>query len=477
MKRFPIPILVIFITFYFISGTAKGQSKTEYFMQSSFERGSLNPALRPNQGYMVLPVLPSFYGEVRTNTLNLDHLTRKAGGERVTFLHQSVDTDDFLHRMKNNNYVIGTVSYKLFGLGFYRNDDFWSIDLDIKTHVDANIPKSVFELVKKGFGRQEQTKYEIENIRATGNGKLELGVGYSRPLINDNLIVGGRMKGLIGIADFNLNASRLTIDAGTEYWEAQSSVLLKASMPGIKVKHDEEGKFDGFELSEGKRISATGWGAGFDIGAQYDLSEIFPRLNGLTVSAALTDIGFIRFGRKNTVFLESPETTVRINPNDYTLHTDGSSSLNDVFEDVVEDLQSAVDLQETEPVKRTVPLRSSLNIGTEYRMNERLSFGVLFSNYFGTYFNSPELTVSANFVHAGWLGLTGSYSVMHSAFNTLGFAAHLAPPKGIRFFLASDYIFPHVNSHFFPTKSKALNVQVGFSIPMGEKLYPHKPAL
>lgn len=102
MKRFPLHILVVFIVFYFVPGTAKGQSKTEYFMQSSFERGSLNPALRPDQGYLVLPVLPSFHGDMKTNTLNLDHLTRKAGKERVTFLHQSVDTDDFLNRMRKN---------------------------------------------------------------------------------------------------------------------------------------------------------------------------------------------------------------------------------------------------------------------------------------------------------------------------------------------------------------------------------------
>jgi hypothetical protein len=58
---------------------------------------------------------------------------------------------------------------------------------------------------------------------------------------------------------------------------------------------------------------------------------------------------------------------------------------------------------------------------------------------------------------------------VHSHFNTFGFALHIAPPVGVNFFVASDYIIPHINSNFFPTTSRGLNFQTGISIPLGSR--------
>ncbi|GHT32271.1 hypothetical protein AGMMS49574_15450 [Bacteroidia bacterium] len=62
-----------------------------------------------------------------------------------------------------------------------------------------------------------------------------------------------------------------------------------------------------------------------------------------------------------------------------------------------------------------------------------------------------------------------SYSFIHNKFNTVGLALHITPGKGINFFLASDYLLPHVSKEFLPVTSKAVNFQVGFSIPLGAK--------
>ncbi|MFV0468210.1 MAG: DUF5723 family protein [Dysgonomonas sp.] len=452
------------------------QTATEYFMESSFSRLTLNPAQRPNQGYVTfIAPLVDVYAGVKTNTLNLDNFTFPVDGNRVTFMHKDVTSEQFLKNIKDDNYVSFDTKINIFGVGFYKGDAFWSVDMNIRSHVDANLPKQIFALAKNGFSQDKQTIYNIENTNATGNAYLELGVGYSRPVLNNSLIVGGKVKLLSGIADFDLDAKSLELEAGPDIWRAKSHVVLKGSAPGIKVKKkidEDDGteKFDGFEDFEFDGLSSLGFGLGFDLGAVYDLGSTVDVLKGVKVSAALTDIGFMKWNEKNTVILESPETVIIIDPNDYTIHQDGSTSLNDVFEDVLDDLEKAVDLKTQTPKSRTIALRSTLNLGAEYEiLSGKLSAGALYSNRFGTYFNSSEFTLSANYRPCSWFAASAGYSFIHSSFDTFGLAMHLAPSKGLRLFLASDYAIPHINPQGAPTTSKALNFQIGISVPIGAK--------
>lgn len=466
--------IVLSVAILFASASVYSQSATDYFMESSYLRTSKNPALRPNQGYVVVPFLPNLYVGAQTNTLNLEHLTYSLDGERVTFMHKDVSAGQFLNDIKDDNYLNTDVSYRLLGAGFYAGEGFWSINLDVKAHVDANLPKQLFALAKTGFSQNEQTIYDLENINATGKAYVELGVGYSRPFLNNALMIGVRPKLLFGAADFDLDAKSMTIEAGPDRWRTKSNILLKASMPNIKVKtkieDDGTEKFDGFEDFESDGLGGLGYGLGIDLGGVYDLGKAIPVLSGLKVSASVTDIGFIRWGKKNTAFLESPETEVVINPNDYTIHQDGSTSLNDVFEDVLDDINMAANLKEVESDGQTIALRSTVNIGAEYSfLNNKISAGALYSNRFGTYFNTSEFTVSGNFRPTSWFATSVSYSFMHSNFDTFGLALHLAPKRGVSFFLASDYAIPHINSDFVPTTTKALNLQLGMSIPIGAK--------
>ncbi len=287
MKILNIRIALVAIAITIFSSAAFAQvTKTDYFMETSYLRNSLNPALRPDQGYLVVPVLPNAGVNVQTNKLNLDNLTFAGpNGQRVTFMHPSVNATDFLSNIANDNYINTDVNLKLFGLGFYKGDAFWNIDLGVRTHVDANIPKGFFELFKEGFDQENQKRFDLSELSATGNSFVELGVSYSRPLIDNNLILGARVKLLGGIGDLDLNAKSLSIDAGPDYWKAKSQVTLKGAAPGaLSPKYDDEtGNIDGFDIDG---FNVPGYGAGLDLGAVYDLKGILPILNGLKVSAS-----------------------------------------------------------------------------------------------------------------------------------------------------------------------------------------------
>lgn len=472
---YKIRLSIIVLAGLLISGTTSAQvTQTDYFMKSSYLRTSLNPAMRPNQGYIVIPMLPNIGASVKTNTLNLDHLTTPlANGQRATFMHKDVDANTFLADIADNNYAMADVNYRIAGVGFYKGDKFWSVDLGLRVHADLNIPKSVFELVKVGFDQNAQSTYDLKNINATANAFVEVGVNHSRPFLDNSLIIGARVKALIGAADFDLNAKSMTIEAGPNQWRANSQITLQGSGPGLisKFKTNDDGKeeFDGFEFDN---FALPGFGAGLDLGAEYDMAKALPALKGLKVSAAINDLGFITWNKKNSVSLISNPSgeDIIIDPSDYTIQTDGTSSLSDLFENVTDDLRKAADLEAEVSKARTTSLRSTLVVGAEYEIvPAKLTAGAMYSNRFGKYFNSSEITISANYAPIHWFAVSGGYSIIHSAFNTCGLALHLAPSKGVRFFLASDYIIPHTNSDFYPSTSKALNVQMGFSIPIGAK--------
>lgn len=464
---------IILILVICIFSVIKGftQVKSDYFMRTSYLRNSLNPALIPDQGYLIVPVLPNIYANAQTNTINLDHLSfRGTEGRRVTFMHQSINTDDFLSGLSNNNYVNVDANIKLFALGMYRGDSFWNFDFGIRTHVDLNIPKPFFGLLKEGFDQNEQTRYDLSDLGATGNSFIELGVAHSRPFLDRSLTVGVRAKLLGGIGDFDLDAKSLTIDAGPDYWTARSKVSLRASAPGIKQRYDSEGYIDGFDF--GSKFTVPGIGFGLDIGAVYDFKNINPSLKGLKVSGALNDLGFIAWTKNNTVNLHSSETDVTVTPHDYNIFRDDDASLSDVFEKAFDDIKKAVNLEGEKEKGRVSKLRMNMNLGVEYEIWERkFSVGALYSIRFGNYKNISEYTMSLNYRPCSWLAATTSYSFSHSNLDTFGIALHLAPSKGVSFFFASDYIIPHVSSQFIPTTSRALNLQVGMSIPLGKKRY------
>ncbi len=476
MKKYTKILLVLVFCSVLPAVLLAQATRTSYFIESAHNRSGLNPALRPASDYMGVPFLTGIGVDYKTNTFKLDNFTYKKDGERVTFMHSDVTSKQFLSKMSDKNYLTTDVAYDIFSMGFFKDEAFWNFNLGVKAHVDANIPKEFMRLVKEGFAQNQQTTYNVKDLNATGNSYMELGVTYSRPLLNDALVVGVKGKLLGGIANFDLNAKRIDITADEQEWVAKSRVMLNASAPGIKPKYTDKERsngntdemIDGFDFGSWGKFS--GYGLGFDIGAVYDFKELFmlPEIfHNMKASMSFTDIGFITWSKSNTTHLESSGEEVLLSPNDYTIHTDGSTSLEDIFDDVIDDLEQAVNLQEKKKSGRSTSLRTTMLIGLEYTiLPNELSAGLLFTNRFGNYFSNQELTLSGNYRPKDWLATSLSYSFLHSNFNTFGLAVYLTPSKGVNFFLAGDYIIPHVNPQWVPTTSRAMNVQFGFSIPM-----------
>ncbi|MCD7972303.1 MAG: DUF5723 family protein [Candidatus Azobacteroides sp.] len=485
MKSYITPIYIVVCLFFYISITQAQSVSSDYFIKTSPTRSSLNPAFRPLQGYIGIPFLTNIQADVKTNTINLKHLTFFNDGELVSFLHPSVNARSFLADMASNNYISANVNYKIFSLGFYKENTFWTVDLGIRAHSDLRVPKDLFSFLKEGFTHEEDKLpsklYDLKNTNATLSAFYEAGVGYSKSFPDKHLSVGAKAKALVGIGNFDLNVKQLNIQAFDEEWIIKGKSTFTGTLPGLKANYDmnDEGEevFDDFDIDGG--LGVAGIGLGFDLGAVYDFKGIAENMSNnnmaeilrkTKISLAFTDIGFVSWFGNHTVKQTSSDIDKVVSAKDYNDDT----PLGDRLDDIIDDFENILDFKRDNESNKGYSTRlfTTMNLGLEYEVWENnMTAGLLSSTQFGKYHTNTEFTLSANYHNPQreWLAATLSYSFIHSYFNTFGLAIHLAPRKGINFFLASDYIIFHVNNQFIPTSSKAVNFQIGFSIPMGER--------
>ncbi|MCD8261083.1 MAG: DUF5723 family protein [Bacteroides sp.] len=423
-------LALFLLTLFCLAGALQAQTtNTTYFMNTYSNRTSLNPALRPEQGYLGMPLLlNNLYVDVKTNTLNLDHLTFKQGGEVLSFMHKNVSDRDFLSGVSKNNYLDTDVNYSLFSMGFYKKEGFWNIDLNLRANVNTNILYSAFELMKKGFAMNEASYYNVKDICATANSYLELGVGHSRPFLDNTLVVGAKAKVLIGLADFDLHIRDLKVDAGLDEWRIRSHASLQASAPRLTPEFDDEDKFDSFDWNDGFGI--PGYGLGFYLGNTYSFKNVAESTSGalstilsnLSLSVALTDIGFISWNKKNNNYLYSTLEDQVVTSNFVIDFDSENSSLQDDIDNIKDTFEEIIEFKEGDAKNRTTGLRTNLNIALEYEiLKDLLSAGVISTTRFNAAQNITETTLAvttallsslrehsvtplftANSIHSGW---------------------------------------------------------------------------
>jgi len=447
------------------------------------DRLDMNPALRPIQGYIGLTPLSGIRGDFKTNTFNLDHLTFRKNNELVTFLHPAVGINEFMDGIAKNNYLSGDLDVSLLKFGFYTGKSFWSFNSTVKTHIDANIPKSLFEFAKVGLDSEQAKSYNFKNTQANAQAYIEMALGYSRSLLDDNLIVGLRPKFLIGLFDMSFKIEDLTLNAGLDQWTVSSRAVLRGSAPiGLTPTYDEDdGKFDGIDFADVNSASdiKPGYGLGIDIGGSYALAglklpdnKLGEILSNITISAALNDVGFISWKQqKNNIKLESTLSNQIVTGNfEIDPNADEEDDLDSQLDEIKENLEDILDLQGGNIAKRTSYLRMKMNWELEYEfIREKLFAGLLSSTQFNASRPVTELTLSGTYRPARWFAFALNYSFIHNKFNSFGTAIHIAPKAGLHLFVASDYMVYHMSPQYLPTSSKAVNFNLGIVVPIGKR--------
>ena len=241
----------------------------------------------------------------------------------------------------------------------------------------------------------EKEFYQLHDIGARSQNYMELALGHSHR-INDRLTVGAKAKFLFGVAyaDFKVNQLNLTMNG--DEWRVQGDARLKASV--LKSEFDYEGPEK--NAPDGRRrvkglddvsFGMPGFGMAFDLGASYKV------MDDLTVSAGLTDLGFISWGKTKQASSAGDYTFSGFNNIYAGSNNTGNNKLGDQFEDLGDDLEEMFSVYDDGETSTTQALAATLNVGAEYTlpMYRRLHFGFLYTGRIHGLYSYHQAMLSA----------------------------------------------------------------------------------
>lgn len=420
--------------------------RTSYFMDGG-SRLQLNPAYVPDKGFAIFPVLGMFNVSAYTNSL---------GSQDIIDMFDAGDElwadPSFNNKLKDMNRASISQSTDILSMGLWKGRGFWSFNLGVRADVEGQFPKGLFNFLRDmpednlGWNNQH---FSIRDQALAVNAYVEVGVGYAR-VLNDRLTVGGKFNFLLGAGNLNLQINNVEIQtANLDSYGGTADINVDAyaesNVGGMSLTQSEDGYVDGVEYN---KFGFGGYGAGIDLGATYRL------LDNLTLSAAVTDLGFIKWNKNSSNVVEgrASQHYTADNAQDFYDRVSGG--------DIIDfDLLSLEDNGVRKA--RTTRLPTTLTLGAEYAFfNDKLSAGLLSTTRWGQLNTLSELTVIGTYRPKAWFNLAMSYSMLQSAGKSFGLGLKLGP-----LMLGTDYMYLGKNS-------RSVNAYIGLAFSFGSNRRP-----
>ena len=335
--------------------------------------------------------------------------------------------------------------------------------------MNLGIPKDIFKGVVYGVN-STNNQFDLKSLSVNANILTEFALGYSNK-INDKISVGGKLKFLYGTANLNMKNQTFALDLLDPTWTAEIDGLANLSSPvafsGTKIENIVGPTLP---ASIPDYFKASGMGGAIDLGVT------FKPINNLTISAAVTDLGFLKWNGNAINLAYSGNAT---------LTGTGSIDLNNP------NLQTIIDsvgftgaysdsLTYNPYTTYTSP---KLNIGLEYGFfKDKLSVGLLSRTVFQNKKVFEELTAAVTGKPIDWFNMSLSYSIINGRFSNVGAGMGLRIGF-INCFFAADYVpvsyntisldglysgLPSTNIPF-PTKTQGINLALGVNLVFGNR--------
>jgi len=471
MKK--ILFLLLFILIYTVHVShLHSQNSMLYFLDNVPARNKLNPAFIPDsKWHLDMFFMPDLHTEVGNNAFSVKDIIFNKDGRAVTALHTSQDIERFYQRVRNVNSFNTNLDLNLLSFGVSGNkDDYFTFDASIRVLGRAFLPRDLFKLAL--YGTPEETGDNIFNLTKTGvetSVYSEIGFGYSRRL-NEAWTVGGKFKYLMGYASIHSINRRMNLNINQEAWTMDSDAEIFGSVPlDYQTKENKNIDFSSFSpwaTDEYMKLLRSPAGVGMAV----DLGTTWQPFDPLTVSASLTDLGFIRW-KKNLVqggMNGSYEYTgVEYNKGD---------SIN--WEKIGNELENAFQFGSSAGNPFSQRLTANMLIGAEYSIqNNHISFGALSRTMMLSSHISQEITFAANFRPTDWFNAHLTYSFLNGGGNTLGLGTKFRYGP-FQTYIMTDY-FPFRQAKLItgdngqtinvPYSSRRINIQIGTVLTFGKK--------
>ena len=446
--------------------TSAQELRTSYFMETSNFRHQMNPALldSPYFGMFFSNINIGMTGNIGAKQFIFDTngLPGYTGNYRyTTFMDPNVDAATFLTKLHDKNRFDLYLNYNLFSVGFKAWGGVNLLELNLRSNTNLTLPKGLFEFAKTAG---EKEHYEFGGLGMRTQNYMELALGHSRD-INKQWRVGGKLKFLIGAAYADFTADNVTLDMTEDAWRIQSNAQVKASLLKSDVIHEDPSKnsVDGrprVKELDNFGFSLPGFGMALDLGVTYKPIE------NLTLSAAITDLGFISW--KNTHHASSQgDYTFDGFDNIYIGGDEGQTEdIEDQFDQIGDDLEEMFSVYDDGTKTATQALAATLNVGAEYKLPayDKLKFGFLYTSRIHGKYSWHQGMLNVGVRPVKWFECNVNGAVTSTGVTAGGMLSLKAPH--FNFYIAADRFFSKMGKQGVPLNSSNGNITFGMTFPL-----------
>lgn len=360
-------IFALFAALLICAGASAQSFRSGYFLDNYVYGYRINPAQINQKSFAALG-----FGNIdlqQNSTIGMGTFLFPRNGKLVTGFNKAVSAQDFLGGLKNGMGIALDESFNILSFGVAKKDKWMhTFEINVRVQDYENLPYNLFAFLKQG-GNQP---YDISGIRAHVSAITDISYGYSRR-ISDKISVGGRAHFLLGV----VNASVYTADSNISMTSSEAAVnanLYLQTSGLVKLSTKADGTLDTHGISlKGNPIG--GFGAGLDLGVEYQ------PIDGLHITAGITELGFISW--KYTTNLRS-STTLSYTGANITYNADGSVKTD--LQAVLDKLKEATHFKDDGAGQRMDLMPFNATLGARYKMPfyKPLSFGVLGTYHYGS---------------------------------------------------------------------------------------------
>jgi hypothetical protein len=347
----------------------------------------------------------------------------------------------------------------LLSAGFKAFGGYNTITIGAHLGFAGNIPRTFCELAKDGISNRT---YDISKMNFQASAYGEIALNHSRDIkALPGLRVGGAIKFLLGLANFDAYFNKADLTLASDKWYAETNADVYASIGGFqfKTKTNDDGKpyVSEADMDGDGSFGINGFGMAFDLGASYQWRDF-------NFSIAALDLGWITY---HNTWHASTNGTRTISTDAYTFdaNEDATNNFDDEMDQLTADLDKLYQLDNNGNIgDRNVTLGATLNIGVDYALPvyRKLHFGLLSSTRFMKNNGWTEVRVSANVAPVKWFSadvnfVGGTYGC---GFGWLLNFYH----TGINFFIGMDRTLGTLAKQGVPLNSNA-SFNMGLNFP------------
>ena len=423
--------------------------------------------------YLDFVVLPNLYFNFGNNNLILNDFIYLKNGQPTLFLNSQNDIDNFYKKLKPTTDLNIDLGLNILSFGLKVKKHYFTFDMGVNADMYAYIPRDLFAFALYGTpDANGVNRFDLSTLGIDASLYSKIGIGYMYQ-INEHWQIGVKGKVLMGYANINTSINQLELNASRQSWSLHTDGTINASLP-INYNKSADGDIDfgSITLHDQNQLlmllyQPAGYGAAIDFGIKYN------PIKHLTISASITDLGFIH-GNKNLI-TGSLKGEHYINELvDYTVgDTLSTDQIVEQFTNLGEEILGTIKTEEGNN-SYTSTLRANFYAGIEYGfLKNKISFGIVNHLKFNHNRLWDEATFAINFRPIDKIKASVNYSFINGHWGNLGLGLNVR--TGIfNVYLLADYIpfsFTRIEAEGYkipvPNKTQCYNLQVGWTWSIG----------